>query len=55
MEQLKSAVSNPVVTSYERLEDFVNPEMEAVLTGQKTASAALSSLARKVEKRVLAD
>jgi multiple sugar transport system substrate-binding protein len=54
MEQMKHAVSNPIVTNYEVLEDLINPEMEAILTGQKTAEAALKTAARKIEKRVLA-
>lgn len=53
MEQMRHAVSNPIVTSYELLEDVVNPEMEAVLSGQKTAAEALQQAARKVEQRVL--
>lgn len=53
MEQMKHAVSNPIVTSYELLEDVVNPEMEAVLSGQKKAVEALEQAARKVEQRVL--
>ena len=35
------------------LEDVVNPEMEAVFTGQKTAADALGNAARKVEAKVL--
>ncbi|MBF0543505.1 MAG: extracellular solute-binding protein [Candidatus Riflebacteria bacterium] len=53
MEQMKFAVSNPVVTNFEVLEDIVNPEMEAVITGQKTAKEALTNAARKVETKVL--
>ncbi|OIP25974.1 hypothetical protein AUK22_07390 [bacterium CG2_30_54_10] len=53
MEQLKTSVSNPIVTSYEMLEDVVNPEMEAVITGQKTAADALGNASRKVEAKVL--
>ncbi|MBF0405959.1 MAG: extracellular solute-binding protein [Candidatus Riflebacteria bacterium] len=53
MEQMKSAVSNPIVTNFETLEDIVNPEMEAVITGQKTAKEALTNAARKVERKVL--
>ncbi len=53
LEQMKSARPNPIVTNYGDLEELVNPEMEAVLTGQKIASEALSTAARKVEKKVL--
>jgi multiple sugar transport system substrate-binding protein len=53
MEQMKYAKSNPVVTSYGTLEDVVNPEVEAALTGQKTAKDALEDAAKKVEAKVL--
>lgn len=55
MEQMKYAKTNPVVSSYGLLEDIVNPEMETVLSGQKTAKLALSNAARKVEKKVIND
>lgn len=54
MEQMTYAVANPVVTSYEMLENIVNPKMEAVLSGQKDAATALAAAARKVESVVLA-
>lgn len=53
MEQMKHAKVNPVVTSYGLLEDITNPEVEAVLSGQKTAREALSSAASKVDERVI--
>jgi ABC-type glycerol-3-phosphate transport system substrate-binding protein len=53
MEQMKHAKVNPVVTSYGLLEDIVNPEMEAVLSGQKTAEQALKNAATKVNERVI--
>ena len=53
LEQVKSAVANPIVTNFEVLEDIVNPEMEAIYTGQKIASEALYSAARKIERKVL--
>jgi multiple sugar transport system substrate-binding protein len=53
MEQMKHARVNPVVTSYGLLEDMVNPEMEAVLSGQKSAKEALTSAAVKIEERIL--
>ncbi len=53
MEQMKFAKTNPVVSSYGLLEDIVNPEVETVLTGQKTAKEALSNAARKVEEQVI--
>jgi multiple sugar transport system substrate-binding protein len=53
MEQMKHARVNPVVTSYGLLEDIVNPEMEAVLSGQKTAKDALTHAAEKVEAQII--
>jgi ABC-type glycerol-3-phosphate transport system substrate-binding protein len=53
MEQMKHAVSNPIVTNYSDLEDIINPEMETVLTGQKTAAEALRNAARRIEEKVL--
>ncbi|MFZ2956500.1 MAG: extracellular solute-binding protein [Candidatus Ozemobacteraceae bacterium] len=53
LEQMKSAVANPIVTNFEVLEDIVNPEMEAIMTGQKTAQDALKNAARKIERKVL--
>ncbi len=53
LEQMKSTVGNPVVTSFEMLENVVNPEMEAVLTGQKSAADAMRDAVRKVETKVL--
>lgn len=53
MEQMKHAKPNPVVTSYGLLEDIVNPEMEAALSGQKSAREALTSAASKVQKQLL--
>ncbi len=53
LEQMKTSVGNPIVTSFESLENIVNPEMEAVMTGQKTAADAMKNAARKVEEKVL--
>lgn len=53
MEQMKHARVNPVVTSYGLLEDIVNPEMEAALSGQKSARDALTSAAAKVQTQVI--
>jgi multiple sugar transport system substrate-binding protein len=53
MEQMKHARVNPVVTSYGLLEDIVNPEMEAALSGQKSARDALTSAAAKVQKQII--
>ncbi|NLI78618.1 MAG: extracellular solute-binding protein [Candidatus Riflebacteria bacterium] len=53
LEQMKSTLGNPVVTSFEMLENVVNPEMETVLTGQKTAADAMRDAVRKVEEKVL--
>ncbi|MBF0499079.1 MAG: extracellular solute-binding protein [Candidatus Riflebacteria bacterium] len=53
LEQMKSAVANPIVTHSDVLEDIINPEMEAIMTGQKTSMEALKNAARKIEKKVL--
>lgn len=53
MEQMKHAGPNPVIKDYGLLEDIVNPEIEAVLSGQKTARDALGSAARKVQERLI--
>ncbi len=53
MEQMKHAGSNPVVKDFGLLEDIVNPEIEAVLSGQKNARDALGSAAKKVQERLL--
>lgn len=53
MEQMKHARVNPVVTSYGLLEDITNPEMEAALSGQKTAKDALTNAATKVDEKVI--
>jgi multiple sugar transport system substrate-binding protein len=53
MEQMKLTQPNPVVRDFGMMEDIVNPEIEAVLTGQKTATEALNSAAKKIQERVL--
>ena len=53
MEQMKHAGSNPVVKDFGMLEDLVNPEVEAVLSGQKTARDALTSAQKKIQERLL--
>ncbi len=55
MEQMKLTQPNPVVRDFGMMEDLINPEVEAVLTGQKTATEALNSAAKKIEERILAD
>ncbi|MBU1107990.1 MAG: ABC transporter substrate-binding protein [Candidatus Riflebacteria bacterium] len=53
MEQMKHAGPNPVVKDYALLEDLINPEVEAVLSGQKTAREALTTAAKKVQERLI--
>jgi len=43
----------PVVKDYSLLEDLVNPEVEVVLSGQKTAKEALSAAQKKVQERLI--
>ncbi len=53
MEQMKHAGPNPVVKDYSLLEDLINPEVEAVLSGQKTAKEALAAAQKKVQERLI--
>ncbi len=53
MEQMKHAGPNPVVKDYSLLEDLINPEVEAVLSGQKTAKEALAAAQVKVQERLI--
>ncbi len=53
MEQMKHAGPNPVVKDYSLLEDLINPEVEAVLSGQKTAKDALAAAQKKVQERLI--
>jgi len=53
MEQMKHAGPNPVVKDYALLEDIINPEVEAVLSGQKNAREALTAAQKKVQERLI--
>lgn len=53
MEQMKHAGPNPVIKDFGLLEDIVNPEVEAALSGQKSARDALSSAAKKIQERLI--
>lgn len=53
MEQMKHAGPNPVVKDYSLLEDLINPEVEAVLSRQKTAKEALAAAQVKVQERLI--
>jgi len=53
MEQMRHAGPNPVVKDYSLLEDLINPEVEAVLSGQKTAKEALAAAQVKVQERLI--
>lgn len=55
MEQMKHAGPNPVVKDYSLLENLVNPEIEAALSGQKSVKAALQAATKKVQERILDD
>lgn len=50
MEQMRHARKNPIVSSYDLLEDVFNPEMGAVLSGLKTAKDAMNTASRKIEE-----
>lgn len=53
MEQMKSAVARPVVPNYSDLENIINPEMEATLSGQKPVKDALDAAVLRINKEVL--
>lgn len=53
MDQMKTAIARPPVMSYPRLEEVVNREMEAALSGRKSVPEALRDAAARVERDVL--
>jgi ABC-type glycerol-3-phosphate transport system substrate-binding protein len=53
MEQMKTAVARPKVLHYGRLEEIVNPMMEAMLHGDKGIKEGFSEAARRIENEVL--
>lgn len=53
MNQMKYAAPNPVIKDFGLLEDIVNPEVETVLAGSKTAKEATESIAKRVKERLL--
>lgn len=55
LKQMKSAASNPVIKDFGLLEDIVNPEIETVLAGKKTADEATKSIATRVQERLLSE
>ncbi len=53
MEQMKTAVARPPVLDYDELENIMNSEMYAALSGQKTVEHALKDAVKEIDKRVL--
>ena len=53
MKQMKYASANPVIKDFGLLEDIVNPEVETVLAGSKTAKEAVESIEKRVQERLL--
>ena len=49
MEQMQTTKPNPVVKDFGLLEDIVNPEVETILTGSKTAKQGVESIAKRVQ------
>lgn len=53
LEQMKSAKPNPIVTNYDMLGEILDPEIEAVITKQKTAKTAMDAAVKQIEKELL--
>ncbi len=49
MEQMQKTKPNPVVKDFGLLEDIVNPEVETVLAGSKTAKQGVESISKRVQ------
>ncbi len=49
MAQMKKTKPNPVVKDFGLLEDIVNPEIETILQGSKSASAGVASIKTRVQ------
>jgi multiple sugar transport system substrate-binding protein len=50
MEQMKRAVPRPNMESYDEIENAINPEMEAALTGKLSVKNALKRSAEKINR-----
>ena len=50
MEQIKTAVPRPIVPDWAAIENNVNPEISAALSGRKTVKEALKAITSKVNK-----
>ncbi len=55
MKQMTTAIARPPVIEYSRLEEVVNAEMYACLSGRKTVYQALYDASRRVEREVLVE
>ena len=55
VEQMKTAIPRPQVTSYPEIENLMNPEMQAALDGTKTAEAALNAAVAEIDKVLAGD
>ncbi len=53
LELIKEAKPRPFIPDYQAVENIVNPEMEAVLTGKKSAEQAMKDACERIEKEVL--
>ncbi|MDD2717460.1 MAG: extracellular solute-binding protein [Candidatus Wallbacteria bacterium] len=53
MEQMKTAAPRPPLKGYGRIEEIINPEMEAALNGKKSVEDALNQAVEKINKEVM--
>lgn len=53
MEQMKTAVPRPPIKKYGKIEEIINPEIEAALTGKKSVADALNDSVKRINKEVL--
>jgi len=53
MKQMKTAVPRPPIKKYGKIEEIINPEIEAALSGKKSVKDALDASVEKINKEVL--
>jgi len=53
MEQIKYALPRPKIPKYDKLEEYINREMESALTGQKSVKQALNDAVLIINKEVM--
>lgn len=53
MEQMKLAIARPPLKNYGKIEEIINPEMEAALLGKKVVEDALNTSVKRINNEVL--